>query len=60
MTPALDCDKRANRCLYRAVSAKDKEVKQLLRDMAQAWRTMARQIERMDALRARRVMGGHG
>jgi hypothetical protein len=51
MTDALDCRRQADRCLHMALSAKDERVKSLLHDMARTWTILARQIERMDALR---------
>jgi hypothetical protein len=50
MTDAFDCRRQAIRCLQMALSVKDKQMNSLLHDMAQAW-ILARQIERMDALR---------
>ena len=52
LTDALDCRRQADSCLHMARFAKNEQVmKTLLRDMARTWMTLARQIERMDALR---------
>jgi hypothetical protein len=51
MADALDCRGQADKCLHMALSAKDKQVKSLLKDMAQTWMTLARQLDRIDALR---------
>jgi hypothetical protein len=51
MTDALHCQTQADRCMHVAQSAKDERVKALLHDMARTWTILARQIERMDALR---------
>jgi hypothetical protein len=52
MTAALDCRRRADRCLYLARFAQDEQVLKIrLRDLARTWTTLARQIERLDALR---------
>jgi hypothetical protein len=52
MADALDCRGQADKCLHMARCAKDNQVKSLLKDMAQPWTTLARQLDRMDALRA--------
>ena len=48
---ALDCRRQADRCQQMARSAAAAELRTLLLDMAQTWMTMARQAERLDALR---------
>ena len=52
MADALDFRGQADKCLHMALCAKDKQVKSLLKDMAQTWIALARQLDRMDALRA--------
>jgi hypothetical protein len=48
---ALECKRQADRCLQMAQSAEDAALKTLLLDTAQTWLTLARQAERLDALR---------
>jgi hypothetical protein len=47
----LECRRQADRCLQMAQSAELAQLKTLLMDMAQTWLTLARQTERLDALR---------
>jgi hypothetical protein len=51
MNRALDCRRQADRCLHVAHYAKAQVMQALLRDLARTWTTLARQIERIDALR---------